>query len=273
METFAEEGTVSDQAYPGFRWLERGDGAPVVLLHGLMGTMHDWDSVLDILGEGSRAIAPSLPIFDPALSRISVEGVAEWVLRFLDALGLEHVALGGNSLGGHVALAVALAAPERVSALILTGSSGLFERNFTRGVKGNFTRGVLHRPSAAFVREKMEEIFFDPAFVTPEAVEAVRRSVLEPAIALRVIRMARAAKRNNLLAHLGAITVPTLIVWGREDRITPLAVAECFHATMPGSTLIVLRHCGHAPMIEQPEAFGAITRAWLEESRLAGVLR
>ena len=256
---------MSDHAHPGFRWLERGDGVPVVLLHGLMGSMHDWDPVLDILAEGSRAIAPELPIFDPALSRVSVEGVAAWVLRFLDALGLDQVVLGGNSLGGHVALAVALAAPERVSALILTGSSGLFERSFTRGVP--------HRPSAAFIREKMEEIFFDPALVTPEAVEAVRGSVLQPAIALRLIRMARAAKRSNLQAHLGAITVPTLILWGREDRITPLAVAEHFHATMPGSTLVVLRHCGHAPMIEQPEAFGAITRAWLEESRLAGALR
>jgi 2-hydroxy-6-oxonona-2,4-dienedioate hydrolase len=186
-----------------------------------------------------------------------VEGVAAWALRFLDALGLDQVVLGGNSLGGHVALAVALAAPERVSALILTGSSGLLERSFTRGVP--------HRPSAAFVREKMEEIFFDPALVTTEAVEAVRGSVLQPAIALRLIRMARAAKRNNLQAQLGAITVPTLILWGREDRITPLAVAERFHAAMPGSTLVVLRHCGHAPMIEQPEAFGAITRAWLEE--------
>jgi 2-hydroxy-6-oxonona-2,4-dienedioate hydrolase len=264
---------VSDQPYPEFRWLERGDGAPVVLLHSLMGSMHDWDPVLDILADGSRAIAPALPIFDPALTRVSVEGVAGWVLRFLDALGLEQVALAGNSLGGHVALVAALAAPERVSALILTGSSGLFERRFTRRVQGSITRGVPRRPSAGFIRGKMEEIFFDPALVTPEAVEAVRRSVLDPAIALRLIRMARAAKRDNLEPRLGAITAPSLLIWGREDRITPIDVAERFHARMPGSTLVELRHCGHAPMIEQPEAFGAITRAWLEESRLTGVLR
>jgi pimeloyl-ACP methyl ester carboxylesterase len=256
---------VDGQAYSEFRWLERGEGSPVVLLHGLMGSMQDWDPVLDILGDRSRAIAPTLPIFDPGFAQVSVEGLADWVLRFLDALGIEQVALGGNSLGGHVAMAAALAAPERVLSLILTGSSGLLERSFTRGVP--------HRPSEAFVREKMEEIFFDPALVTPEAVAAVHRSVLQPVVALRLVRMARAAKRHNLQERLGALTVPTLILWGREDRITPLAVAERFQATIPGSTLVVLRHCGHAPMIEQPEAFGAITRAWLEESRLDGVRR
>jgi pimeloyl-ACP methyl ester carboxylesterase len=107
---------------------ERQRIGPLPAAHGVTspGWEHDWDPVLDILAEGSRAIAPELPIFDPALARVSVEAVADWVLRFLDALGLDQVVLGGNSLGGHVALAAALAAPERVSALILTGSSGLW---------------------------------------------------------------------------------------------------------------------------------------------------
>jgi pimeloyl-ACP methyl ester carboxylesterase len=256
---------MDDQPSPEFRWLERGEGAPVVLLHGLMGNMHDWEPVLDIVADGSRAIAPTLPVFDPALADVSVEGLARWVVRFLDALGLEQVTLGGNSLGGHVALATALAAPGRVCALILTGSSGLFERSFTRGVP--------HRPTARYVRERMEEIFFDTALVTPEWVDAVQRSLLEPSTALRLLRMARAARRHNIEDRLGEIHVPTLILWGREDRITPLATAERFHATIPDSTLIVLRDCGHAPMIEHPAGFGPIVRAWLEDIRLVEALR
>jgi 2-hydroxy-6-oxonona-2,4-dienedioate hydrolase len=246
-----------------FRWLERGEGDPIVLLHGLMGQMHHWDSVLDGLAEGFRGIAPQLPVFEPALPATSIDALAEWTLDFLDELEIGQAVLGGNSLGGHVALAAALHAPARVAGLVLTGSSGLFERSFTRGVP--------HRPTTEYVREKMEEIFYDRSLVTPEWVDAVHTSVLQPATALRVLRFARAAKRDNLEARLGEIKVPTLIVWGRDDRITPLHVAERFHALIPRSQLIVLRQCGHAPMLERPEAFGAVVRAWWEEMRLTGV--
>ena len=155
--------------------------------------------------------------------------------------------IGGNSLGGHVALEMALSHRDRVSGLILTGSSGLFERTFTRGVP--------HRPSEAYVRQKMEEIFFDPRLVTPEWVESVRRTVTTPASALRVLRFARAAKRHNIEDRLAAIDAPALLVWGRDDRITPPEVAERFQALLPDSHLTFLPRCGHAPMLEQPDAF------------------
>jgi 2-hydroxy-6-oxonona-2,4-dienedioate hydrolase len=254
---------VSTQTSPAFRWLERGRGAPVVLLHGLMGHMHDWEPVLDALGEASCAIAPELPIVDPALVDVSVAGLARWVLGGLDALGLERVTLGGNSLGGHVAATVALMAPHRVSALILAGSSGLLERGFRRRVP--------HRPGEAFIRARMEEIFFDPALVTPEAVAAVARSLREPSTARRLVRIARSARRDGLEPRLGAIAAPTLLLWGREDRITPLAMAHRFRVSIPGSTLVVLRRCGHAPMIERPGAFAAVTLAWLDALRAAGL--
>jgi len=247
------------------RWLERGAGPPVVLLHGLMGHMHDWDPVLDILGGSSRAIAPELPIFDREPGDGSVESLARWVLHFLDVLGLTQVTLGGNSLGGQIALAAALAAPARVSNLVLTGSSGLPERSVVRGLP--------RRPSVAFVRQRMEEVFFDPALVTPESVEAVRRTLLAPALRLRVVRTVQAARRDAQGQRLREIAAPTLLVWGREDQITPISVAERFRAALPDATLVVLRHCGHAPMIERPEAFGAITRAWLEDARLVSALR
>jgi len=243
-----------------FRWLERGEGEPVVLLHGLMGQMHHWDPTLDVLAEGARALAPMLPLFERSWTDLSIQALARWVVDFLDALDLGLAVVGGNSLGGHVALATALLAPERVAGLVLTGSSGLFERGFTRGVP--------HRPTAAYVRERMEEIFYDSSLVTPEWVDAVQTSVLEPATALRLLRVARAARRDNVEARLRDINVPTLLVWGREDRITPLAVAERFHDLIRGSELVVLNRCGHAPMLEHPEAFGAIVRAWLEETPL-----
>ena len=243
---------------PEFRWLERGEGDAVVLLHGLMGAMEHWEPQLEALGEMCRVVAPSLPIFDPALAGPSVPELGRHVVRLLDELRIDHAVVGGNSLGGHVALEIALRHPDRVTGVILTGSSGLFERGFTRNVP--------HVPTADYVRAKMEEVFYDPALVTPEWVAAVRRVLTTRATALRVVQFARAAKRHNVEPALPRIDVPTLLVWGKDDRITPPDVAERFHALIPDSELVFITNCGHAPMLERPEAFAEIVGEWLRET-------
>jgi len=254
-----KEAHVDVRSGPEFRWLERGAGEPVVLLHGLMGRMHDWDDVLDALAETCRGFAPSLPLFDTRLPEATIGALAGWTLAFLDALEIDRAVIGGNSLGGHVALEIALTAPERVSGLVLTGSSGLFQRGFTRGVP--------HRPTEAYVRARMEELVHDPALVTAEWLAMVRASVSDPAGARRVLRFARAARRENLEDRLGRIGVPTLLVWGGDDRITPPEIGARFHALIPHSRLVVLPCCGHAPMLERPEAFAIPLREWLEATR------
>ena len=246
---------------PEFRWLERGEGDAVVLLHGLMGAMDHWDPTLDALGELCRAIAPALPIFDPALAEPSVPELARHVVRLLDALEIDRAVVGGNSLGGHVALEIALAYPERVTGLILTGSSGLLERGFTRRVP--------HAPTSDYVRMRMEEVFYDPTLVTPEWVQAFGHIVRTRSTALRVVQFARAARRHNLAAALDRIAIPTLLVWGKDDRITPPEVAERFHALIPDSELVYITNCGHAPMLERPEAFAEIVEEWLRETARA----
>ena len=247
-------------SHPRFRWLERGDGQPVLLLHGLMGEMDHWKSTLDALGPYRRPIALELPIFDPDLTEVSVPALADYVRRFLEALELPPAVVGGNSLGGHVALELALTYPGWVDGLILTGSSGLFERSFS-------PHHVPHAPTRAYVRERMEEIFYDPALVTPEWVEAIRRVVTTRRTALRVLQVARAAKRHNVEERLSQINVPTLLVWGKDDRITPTDVAKRFHARIRGSQLVYLPNCGHAPMLERPEAFNAAVAEWLVDTR------
>jgi 2-hydroxy-6-oxonona-2,4-dienedioate hydrolase len=166
--------------------------------------------------------------------------------------------LAGTPWGGHVALHLALTVPERIAGVILTGSSGLFER----GISGR----APHRPSLEYVRARMEEVFYDSSLVTPAWVEAVRGLVTERRTALRVLRFAQAAKRHNIEDRLRDIRVPTLIVWGKEDRITPVEVGERFHALIQDSQYWVLTNCGHAPMLEQPYAFNAIVREWLHET-------
>lgn len=244
---------------PEFRWLERGAGEPVMLLHGLMGQMHHWDAVLEAVGDGYRAIAPTLPVFHPDLREATVGALGRYVLRFLDALDIQRAVLGGNSLGGHVALRLALEHPDRVSGLVLTGSSGLFERGFTTGVP--------HRPDRAWVRRKMEEVFWNPALVTDGWVEDVHRLVTTPASALRILRLARDARRDNLEERLGEIRVPTLLIWGFDDRITPPEVAERFRARIPDTHLWHLSQCGHAPMLERPAVFADALVDWLEGTK------
>jgi hypothetical protein len=186
--------------------------------------MYQWEASLEALAAECRPMALNLPIFAPALAAPSIAALGQHITRFLDALDIARVVLDGNSLGGHVALHVALTHPERVGGLILTGSSGLFEQR----IAGR----APHRPSSEYVRARMEEVFCDASLVTPAWVEAVRRLVTERATARRVLRFAKAAKRDNVAGRLGNIRVPTLVVWGQEDRVTPLHVGERFHALM-----------------------------------------
>jgi pimeloyl-ACP methyl ester carboxylesterase len=244
---------------PMFRWFERGEGEPVVLLHGLLGEPDHWAATLEALAARCRPMAPHLPILDPALAEPTIEGLTHYVGGFVDALELPPAVVGGNSLGGHLALELALRYPARVSGLILTGSSGLFERGFTRGVP--------HVPTTAIIREQMEAIFYDASLVTPSWVESVRRILTMRASALRVVQVARSAKRSSLEARLPEIRVPVLLAWGKDDRITPPEVAERFRALLPGAELVFINNCGHAPMLEQPSIFNALVEDWLHETR------
>src|SRR5262249_40292877 len=192
----------------------------------------------------------------PALSLPELTGYVE---RFLEILALPPAVVGGNSLGGHLALELALARPDRVSGLILTGSSGLFERGFSRGVP--------HHPTADYLEQKLAETFHDPELVTPARVERVRAIATDRALVRRVLRLAASTRRHSLAARLSGIGVPTLLVWGQDDRITPPAVARRFQALIPDSSLVLLGACGHAPMLEHPEAFAAVVRGWLAATR------
>src|SRR5262249_43159846 len=178
---------------------------------------------------------------------------------FMEAVELPPAIVCGNSLGGHIAVELALSSPGWVEGLILTGSSGLFERTFTSRVP--------HQPTRAYIRERMEEIFYDPSLVTSEWVESIRRIVTTRSTARRVLQVARATRSHNVEERLRQIRVPTLLVWRKDARITPSDVAERFHGRIRGSQLVYLPNCGHAPMLERPEAFNAVVGDWLVETR------
>jgi len=239
-----------------FRWIEAGAGIPVLCLHSLFGTSGHWETIVEALAPRCRAMALALPIFETPSDDLSVMGLRAHVEAFMDAERVPPAIVVGNSLGGHVALDLALHAPERVRGLVLSGSSGLFERSFTRGVP--------HRPTAAFVRETMTEVFHDPAMVTPEWVEEIRGQVSRRSYVLRVLQVSRSARRYNLEDRLPEIQCPTLLVWGTEDRVTPRDVAIRFLDGIPSATIRLVPECGHAPMLEHPEAFARALEEFLD---------
>lgn len=234
--------------------LQSGTGLPLLLLHGVMGKPSNWEECFPYLPGDCHAIAVRFPFFDEDEHLAGVPEVVTYVQRFLDQAGFDEYVLCGNSLGGHVALDLAINQPERVCGLVLAGSSGLFERSFT-AIPG------IH-PSRAWLADKVREVFYDPIHAKPEIVDEAFRVASSRRHARELIRVAMSAKRDNVAARLHGIICPTLLLWGRQDRITPPEVAEEFHQRISTSELAWIDECGHAPMMEHPAQFAAIFSDW-----------
>lgn len=259
---------IKQEKEPKFKTVEMGaQGPEVVLLHGLFGALSNWDTVQPLIAEYARPIALSLPLLSAHRSEVKVKSLAGYTEYFVRSRDLQPVALCGNSLGGHVALRLCLAAPELVDCLILTATSGLYEHSVD---------SLPVRPGYPFVKEHMEKVFFNQKFVTEEAIGEIVTILEDRARVLNLIHAARSAKKDNLKDLLGEIKVPTLLLWGEEDKVTTMEVAEMFHKLIPQSQLISIKNCGHAPMIEHPEWFAEEVRKFLaKHSRhpLAGVAK
>jgi 2-hydroxy-6-oxonona-2,4-dienedioate hydrolase len=233
-----------------FRYVEEGQGEPLVLLHGLFGAMSNFHGLIDHFRHSHKVVVPILPLFDLDILHTSVGGLAKYVHKFIETKGYDRVHLLGNSLGGHVALVHVLKHPERIKSLILTGSSGLFEN----GMGDTYPR----RGDYDYIKKKTEVTFFDPKTATKELVDEVFEITRNRLKVIKIIALAKSAIRNNLGEELNNIKLPTLLIWGNNDTITPPFVAREFHRLIPNSELHFIDKCGHAPMMEQPEEFNVI---------------
>src|SRR5688500_12996096 len=240
-----------------FKFIEVGEGEPLVLLHGLFGALSNFQDLLEYFRHHNKVVVPLLPLFDLDLLHTSVGGLAKFVHRFLENRDLRNVDLLGNSLGGHVALLHVLKHPERIKSLILTGSSGLFEN----GMGDTYPK----RGDYDYIRKKTELTFYDPVVATKELVDEVYEIVNNRIKAIKIIALAKSAIRNNLGEELNQVKQPTLLVWGNNDTITPPFVAREFNRLIPNSELYFVDKCGHAPMMEVPEEFNVILHKFLKK--------
>ncbi len=236
-----------------FETLEHGQGMPLVMLHGMMGAPDNWQGLFAGLPDTCRAVALRFPFFDDGYRFDSVPAVADYAEAYLKAAGFDRFVLCGNSLGGHVALELVGRMPGCVGGLVLSGSSGLFERTFGT---------VVTRPPREWVYQKIREIFYEESHVTDAMVEDVIEVISNRRNVRTLIQIAKSAKRDNVAERLTRIECPALLIWGRQDQITPPDVADEFHRNLPHSELCWLEECGHAAMMEHPEDFAALLGRW-----------
>ncbi|WP_421946543.1 alpha/beta fold hydrolase [Phaeodactylibacter xiamenensis] len=241
-----------------FKYIEtQGEGPNLLLLHGLFGALSNFEGIIEHFKKTHNVVVPILPIFELPIRKVSVTGLVDYVVDFVNYKAYEKVNVLGNSLGGHISLLYALAQPDKISSIILTGSSGLFES----AMGTSFPK----RGDYDFIKTKTEATFYRPEVATKELVDEVFDIVNDRNKAIRVIATAKSAVRHNLGDKLHQIEAPTLLVWGRQDNITPAFVGEKFHELIENSRLIFLEECGHAPMMEHPEVFNKHLEDFLAE--------
>lgn len=240
-----------------FKFIETNPGKPVLLLlHGLFGALSNFEGIIRKLA-GYNVVVPMLPIYELEVEDSGLSGLLKYTKDFVLYKDYRDIHLLGNSLGGHIAQLFVLEVPERVRSLILTGSSGLFE--------SGMGDGYPRRGDYEYIKRKTAETFYDPKVATKELVDEVYTTVNDRHKALRIIMTAKSAIKHNLADELKNIKVPTLLVWGQNDGVTPPFVGEKFNELIPNSKLVMMDLCGHAPMMEHPEEFNEILIAFLQE--------
>lgn len=244
-----------------YNYVEAGEGQPIIVLHGLMGALSNFDGVLNYFSEkGYKVIIPELPIYKLPLLKTNVKNLSKFLNDFMAYKKIDKAILLGNSLGGHIALYFTKLNPNNVAALVLAGSSGLYEKSLgdTYPKRGNYE----------YIEAKTQEVFYDPAIATKEVVDEIFASVNDRVRVIKTLAIAKSAIRHNMAKDLPSMHIPACIIWGKNDTVTPPEVAMDFQKLLPDANLFWIDKCGHAPMMEHPDEFNKILESWLKERNL-----
>lgn len=259
------------------RYYRQGVGPPLVLLHGLGEAALVWYGNVEPLAQRFTVYVPDLAGHGasgkPQWRYTLPEGVA-FVSGFLDALALPKASLLGNSLGGLLSLAMAVEAPQRVQGLVLEDTAGLGKEVawFLRLMSLRGMGEVLARPTKAGLRRLLHLIFYDPRIASEELVEALHKERARPgnsASLLRILRQGVSLRgvrpTARLTDRLAEVRAPTLLLWGRQDRIFPVFHAERAVPRLPKGHGVVFDRCGHWPHIEVRDQFNRTVSRFLTE--------
>lgn len=253
------------------RFVDEGEGPPVVLIHGFASSLETWATVRPALRERHRVLAMDLKGFgwsDRPEGDYSPEAQARLVLALMDQRGIERAAIVAHSLGSSVALALALMAPERVTRVALYDAYVYAEQRntFFQWADADGLGEVLF---SLFYDQRGDEriaiAFFDDRNLDQSLVEAAERAMDRPGTQAAALAAVRSMGFESREGRYGEIEAPVLLLWGREDRVTRLSSGERLQNQLPNARLRVYPRCGHFPMIEAVNPSRRDLLAFLDE--------
>ncbi|PHR69727.1 MAG: alpha/beta hydrolase [Lutibacter sp.] len=244
-----------------FNYIEEGEGQPIIVLHGLMGALSNFDGITSHFSKkGYKVLIPEMPLYTLPIIKTNVKNISKFIQEFINYKEIDNIIFIGNSLGGHVSLYFAKHNLKKIKALVLTGSSGLYEKSMGDSYP--------KRGDYQYIKEKTEAVFYNKNIATKEMVDDLFELVNDRSKVIRTLSMARSAIRHNMAEDIPNMDVPTCIIWGKQDEVTPPEVADDFHRLLPDSDLFWIDKCGHAPMMEHPDEFNAILSNWFDKRKI-----
>jgi pimeloyl-ACP methyl ester carboxylesterase len=239
-------------------YIDKGTGPVVVLLHGLGGSGNNWALNTPALAQSFRVIVPDQIGFgqsDKPIINYRIATYVDWLDALFKELKIERASLVGNSMGGWIAASFALAHPDKVDKLVLVDAGG-----FLPPADFDVRQLAAMNPST---REGMKQLsallFFNKLFQSDAAIDAALTSRVKAGDGYTINSLNESvARREDFLDNrLAGIKQPTLVVWGRNDGLTPLAMGERFKKEIAGSELLVIDQAGHFPQVEKATEFNA----------------
>lgn len=238
------------------QYIDKGSGEVLVLLHGLFSNLANFQYTVDYFSKKYRTIVPFFPLTELSLDKANIDGLVQYLESLLNKLDIRKCTIVGNSLGGHVGIEYTLKHLHRVNALVLTGSSGLFEKNSS-------TNEIPKRSNYEYIQQKTQRTFYNPLLATKEIVDEVFEIVNDRSKAIKVLNIAKSAVRNNVSQELARLSIPVFLIWGENDEITPPSIANEFHRLIPNAQLAWINKCGHSAMMERPNRFNELLDQFL----------
>ena len=255
-----------DAAGRRLRYLELGEGdnLPIVLIHGFGGDLNTWMFTQPALAESRRAIALDLPGHGGSGKEVGSgdpETMADAIEAVVNGLAVGRVHLVGHSMGGALAALTALRRPERIASLTLIAPAGFGPELNTAFIDG-FVRAARRREAI----EALNQLVYDPALVSRGMVEEVLRykrldGVTAALTTIAGVWFAGGRQALDLTGRIGALTLPVQLIWGRDDRIIPVAQAEALASRWP---VHILDETGHLPHLEKSGEVNRLIKAFLE---------
>jgi len=249
-------------------YLDEGAGTPVILLHGFGGSMWQWEYQQVALSAKVRVITPDLlgsGLSDKPDLEYRPDEMLAFLVGFLDAVRIRRAVIVGHSMGAGLAIGMALDHPDRVAKLVLI--SGL-----PADVTGSLTNPTIRRAldtsapawlvsfgnwlfGGLFTEGVLRELVYDQTKLTPAVLDRSQRNRKRPGLFGPLLTVGKNLPvwESRFASRIGAISQPTLILWGEEDQVFPIEVGRRLHRQVPGSTFAGIPEAGHLPQWERPD--------------------